>query len=85
MHLCIYGNHILCVCFYLNCYAVRYFLNLINTYNFIICSRQFILPEAVQLTEIYEAAMRSGNSQFSLPAFQSYKLLYAMLLADLGK
>ena len=46
--------------------------------------RLFILPEAVQLTELYGIAVRAGNSQFSLPSFQSFKLLYAMLLADLG-
>ncbi len=47
-------------------------------------ARLFILPEYIQATEVYEAAMRSGNSQYTLPCFQSYKLLYAMFLADMG-
>jgi hypothetical protein len=39
----------------------------------------------LQRTELYEHAKMLGNSQFLLPTFQPYKLLYASMLAEAGK
>ena len=39
---------------------------------------------AIQRSEIFEYAHQLGNSQYVLPFFQPYKLMYAMQLADLG-
>jgi hypothetical protein len=39
----------------------------------------------LQRTELYEHAKMLGNSQFVLPTFQPYKLLYASMLAEAGK
>lgn len=38
-----------------------------------------------QRTEVYEYAMSLGNSQYSLPSLQPYKLVYAAWLADVGR
>eukprot|EP00123_Amoebidium_parasiticum_P006883 comp17720_c1_seq1/m.17644 comp17720_c1_seq1/g.17644 ORF comp17720_c1_seq1/g.17644 comp17720_c1_seq1/m.17644 type:complete len:993 (-) comp17720_c1_seq1:216-3194(-) len=47
--------------------------------------RCFASNEAIQRTEIYEYAMALGNSQYSLPALQPWKLVYALRLADMGR
>ena len=39
---------------------------------------------ALQRTEVYEYAMSLGNSQYSLPGLQPFKLVYAARLADMG-
>jgi hypothetical protein len=46
--------------------------------------RLFVHPEAVQRTEVFEYAKALGNSQYTLPAFQVYKFIYAATLADMG-
>lgn len=38
-----------------------------------------------QRTEIYEYSKVLGNSQFILLPFQPYKLIYAYMLAEVGK
>ncbi|KAH0742058.1 hypothetical protein KY290_035101 [Solanum tuberosum] len=47
--------------------------------------RTYASPEAIQRTEIYEYSKVLGNSQFILPPFQPYKLVYAHMLAEIGK
>ncbi|PHT95984.1 hypothetical protein T459_03866 [Capsicum annuum] len=47
--------------------------------------RTFVSPEAIQRTEIYEYSKVLGNSQFSLVPFQPYKLVYAHMLAEVGR
>ncbi|KAI9111036.1 hypothetical protein K1719_017911 [Acacia pycnantha] len=47
--------------------------------------RTFASPEAIQRTELYEYSKVLGNSQFILLPFQPYKLLYAYMLAEVGK
>nr|XP_016439252.1 PREDICTED: protein transport protein SEC16A homolog [Nicotiana tabacum] len=47
--------------------------------------RTYASPEAIQRTEIYEYSKVLGNSQFILPPFQPYKLLYAHMLAEVGR
>ncbi|GAB2272013.1 hypothetical protein Dimus_006838 [Dionaea muscipula] len=47
--------------------------------------RTYASPEAIQRTEVYEYAKILGNSQISLLPFQPYKLLYAHMLAEVGK
>ncbi|XP_027334766.1 protein transport protein SEC16B homolog [Abrus precatorius] len=47
--------------------------------------RTYASPEAIQMTELYEYAKVLGNSQFILLPFQPYKLIYAYMLAELGK
>ncbi|KAI3813066.1 hypothetical protein L1987_17782 [Smallanthus sonchifolius] len=47
--------------------------------------RTYASPEAIQRTEMYEYAKLLGNSQFTLLPFQPYKLLYAYMLAEVGR
>ncbi|GMH21662.1 hypothetical protein Nepgr_023504 [Nepenthes gracilis] len=47
--------------------------------------RTYARPDAIQRTEVYEHAKVLGNSQFILLPFQPYKLIYAYMLAEVGK
>ncbi|CAN0842265.1 Protein transport protein SEC16B homolog [Linum grandiflorum] len=47
--------------------------------------RTFANPEAIQRTELYEYSKVLGNSQFILQPFQPYKLVYAYMLAEVGR
>ncbi|KAL6981727.1 hypothetical protein U1Q18_023349 [Sarracenia purpurea var. burkii] len=47
--------------------------------------RTYASPEAIQRTEVYEYSKVLGNSQFVLVPFQPYKLIYAHMLAEVGK
>lgn len=47
--------------------------------------RTFASPEAIQRTEVYEYSKLLGNSQFTLLPFQPYKLIYAHMLAEVGR
>ncbi|KAL8103188.1 hypothetical protein AgCh_027648 [Apium graveolens] len=47
--------------------------------------RTYASPEAIQRTEIYEYSKLLGNSQFLLLPFQPYKLVYAHMLAEVGR
>ncbi|KAI3823799.1 hypothetical protein L1987_05241 [Smallanthus sonchifolius] len=47
--------------------------------------RTFASPEAIQRTEVYEYSKLLGNSQFTLLLFQPYKLIYAYMLAEVGR
>ncbi|KAK4262601.1 hypothetical protein QN277_028142 [Acacia crassicarpa] len=47
--------------------------------------RTYASPEAIQRTELYEYSKVLGNSQFMLLPFQPYKLIYAYMLAEVGK
>ncbi|PKA66291.1 hypothetical protein AXF42_Ash006988 [Apostasia shenzhenica] len=47
--------------------------------------RTYACPDAIQRTEIYEYSKVIGNSQFVLLPFQPYKLIYAYMLAEVGK
>ncbi|KAG8659460.1 protein transport protein SEC16B homolog [Manihot esculenta] len=47
--------------------------------------RTYASPEAIQRTELYEYSKVLGNSQFILLPFQPYKLIYAYMLAEVGK
>ncbi|KAF5734901.1 hypothetical protein HS088_TW15G00398 [Tripterygium wilfordii] len=47
--------------------------------------RTYASPEAIQRTEFYEYSKVLGNSQFMLLPFQPYKLIYAHMLAEVGK
>ncbi|CAN4077338.1 unnamed protein product [Withania somnifera] len=47
--------------------------------------RTYASPEAIQRTEIYEYSKVLGNSQFILIPFQPYKLVYAHMLAEVGR
>ncbi|KAL3645591.1 hypothetical protein CASFOL_010771 [Castilleja foliolosa] len=47
--------------------------------------RTYASPEAIQRTEVYEYSKTLGNSQFVLLTFQPYKLVYAQMLAEVGK
>ncbi|GMJ01585.1 hypothetical protein like AT5G47490 [Hibiscus trionum] len=49
------------------------------------CPRTYVSPEAIQRTELYEYSKVLGNSQFLLLPFQPYKLIYAYMLAEVGK
>ncbi|XP_062224379.1 protein transport protein SEC16A homolog isoform X2 [Phragmites australis] len=49
------------------------------------CPRTFVSPEAIQRTEVYEYAKVLGNSQYILLPFQPYKLIYAYMLAEVGR
>ncbi|KAJ1375448.1 Sec16, central conserved domain [Sesbania bispinosa] len=49
------------------------------------CPRTYASPEAIQRTELYEYSKLLGNSQFILHPFQPYKLIYAYMLAEVGK
>ncbi|XP_043715640.1 protein transport protein SEC16A homolog isoform X2 [Telopea speciosissima] len=47
--------------------------------------RTYASPEAIQRTELYEYSKVLGNSQSILLPFQPYKLIYAHMLAEMGK
>ncbi|KAJ8499013.1 hypothetical protein OPV22_009565 [Ensete ventricosum] len=47
--------------------------------------RTYATPDAIQRTELYEYSKVLGNSQFILQSFQPYKLIYAYMLAEVGK
>lgn len=47
--------------------------------------RTYASPEAIQRTELYEYAKVLGNPQYILLPFQPYKLIYASMLAEIGK
>ncbi|VFQ70743.1 unnamed protein product [Cuscuta campestris] len=47
--------------------------------------RTYANPESIQRTEFYEYSKLLGNSQFILLPFQPYKLVYAYMLAEVGK
>ncbi|KAJ8775301.1 hypothetical protein K2173_020305 [Erythroxylum novogranatense] len=47
--------------------------------------RTYTSPEAIQRTELYEYSKVLGNSQYILLPFQPYKLVYAYMLAEVGK
>ncbi|XP_057512759.1 protein transport protein SEC16B homolog isoform X2 [Actinidia eriantha] len=47
--------------------------------------RTYASPDAIQRTELYEYSKLLGNSQFILLPFQPYKLIYAHMLAEVGK
>ncbi|KAL6007833.1 hypothetical protein ACLOJK_033336 [Asimina triloba] len=47
--------------------------------------RTYASPEAIQRTELFEYSKVLGNSQFILLPFQPYKLIYAYMLAEVGK
>ncbi|PWA66364.1 ancestral coatomer element 1, Sec16/Sec31 [Artemisia annua] len=47
--------------------------------------RTYASPEAIQRTELYEYSKLLGNSQFTLLPFQPYKLIYANMLAEVGR
>ncbi|PRQ57499.1 putative COPII coat assembly protein, Sec16 [Rosa chinensis] len=47
--------------------------------------RTYASPEAIQRTELYEYSKVVGNPQFLLLPFQPYKLIYAHMLAEVGK
>ncbi|KAF7828420.1 protein transport protein SEC16B-like protein [Senna tora] len=47
--------------------------------------RTYASPEAIQRTELYEYSKVLGNSQFILLPFLPYKLVYAYMLAEVGK
>ncbi|XP_024993796.1 protein transport protein SEC16A homolog isoform X2 [Cynara cardunculus var. scolymus] len=47
--------------------------------------RTYVSPEAIQRTEVFEYAKLLGNSQFTLLPFQPYKLIYAHMLAEVGR
>ncbi|KAK9273755.1 hypothetical protein L1049_018565 [Liquidambar formosana] len=47
--------------------------------------RTYASPEAIQRTELYEYSKVIGNSQFIVLPFQPYKLIYAHMLAEVGK
>ncbi|KAJ3672644.1 hypothetical protein LUZ60_007365 [Juncus effusus] len=49
------------------------------------CPRTFASPDAIQRTELYEYAKVLGNAQYMLLPFQPYKLVYAHMLAEMGK
>ncbi|CAN8267122.1 unnamed protein product [Cochlearia groenlandica] len=47
--------------------------------------RTYASPEAIQRTELYEYSRTLGNSQYILQPFQPYKVIYAHMLAEVGK
>ncbi|KAG6470320.1 hypothetical protein ZIOFF_071385 [Zingiber officinale] len=47
--------------------------------------RTYATPDAIQRTELYEYSKVQGNSQFILLPFQPYKIIYAYMLAEVGK
>ncbi|CAA7040392.1 unnamed protein product [Microthlaspi erraticum] len=47
--------------------------------------RTYASPEAIHRTELYEYSKTLGNSQFILLPFQPYKVIYAHMLAEVGK
>ena len=53
-------------------------------FPFSLSFEHFSINEAIQCTEVYEYAMSLGNPLFCLHTFQSYKLIYAARLAEMG-
>ncbi|ERN07168.1 hypothetical protein AMTR_s00019p00148170 [Amborella trichopoda] len=49
------------------------------------CPRTYASPEAIQRTEVYEYTKVQGNAQYILLPFQPYKVIYAHMLAEVGK
>ncbi|ANM69872.1 RGPR-like protein [Arabidopsis thaliana] len=49
------------------------------------CPRTYASPDAIQRTELYEYSKTLGNSQYILLPFQPYKIIYAHMLAEVGK
>ncbi|XP_077245056.1 protein transport protein SEC16A homolog [Tasmannia lanceolata] len=47
--------------------------------------RTYASPDAIQRTEFYEYSKAIGNSQFILLPFLPYKIIYAHMLAEVGK
>ncbi|XP_042384723.1 protein transport protein SEC16A homolog isoform X1 [Zingiber officinale] len=47
--------------------------------------RTYASADAIQRTELYEYSKVQGNSQFILLPFQPYKIIYAHMLAEVGK
>ncbi|KAF8117127.1 hypothetical protein N665_0012s0132 [Sinapis alba] len=47
--------------------------------------RTYASPEAIQRTELYEYSKTLGNSQYIMLPFQPYKVIYAHMLAEIGK
>ncbi|GMH26647.1 hypothetical protein Nepgr_028490 [Nepenthes gracilis] len=47
--------------------------------------RTYASPAAIQRTELFEYSKVLGNSQYVLLPFQPYKLIYAHMLAEVGK
>ncbi|KAL8256214.1 hypothetical protein R6Q59_031281 [Mikania micrantha] len=47
--------------------------------------RTYVTPEAIQRTEVYEYSKLLGNTQFTLVPFQPYKIIYAYMLAEVGR
>ncbi|KAG6633509.1 protein transport protein SEC16B homolog isoform X1 [Carya illinoinensis] len=47
--------------------------------------RTYASPGAIQRTELYEYSKVLGNSQYVLLSFQPYKIIYAHMLAEVGK
>ncbi|ESQ39898.1 hypothetical protein EUTSA_v10000744mg [Eutrema salsugineum] len=47
--------------------------------------RTYASPEAIQRTELFEYSKTLGNSQYILLPFQPYKVIYAHMLAEVGK
>ncbi|KAF5460201.1 hypothetical protein F2P56_020085 [Juglans regia] len=47
--------------------------------------RTYASPGAIQRTELYEYSQVLGNSQYVLLPFQPYKIIYAHMLAEVGK
>ncbi|KAK1306606.1 hypothetical protein QJS10_CPA10g00887 [Acorus calamus] len=47
--------------------------------------RTYANSAAIQRTELYEYTKVLGNSQYTLQPFQPYKLIYAYMLAEVGK
>lgn len=47
--------------------------------------RTYASPDAIQRTELYEYAKVLGNPQHIFLSFQPYKLIYASMLAEIGK
>ncbi|KAL8119239.1 hypothetical protein AgCh_016673 [Apium graveolens] len=47
--------------------------------------RTYASSEAIQITELYKYSKSLGNPQFLLLPFQPYKLIYAFVLAEVGK
>ncbi|KAG7532341.1 Protein kinase domain [Arabidopsis thaliana x Arabidopsis arenosa] len=49
------------------------------------CPRTYASPEAIQRTELYEYSKTLGNSQYILLPFRPFKIIYAHMLAEVGK
>eukprot|EP01080_Neovahlkampfia_damariscottae_P012615 gene12615-6520_t len=74
------------------CYLITdYFSNKLLTQNVLLVGGDhifdqdnFITPEAIQRTEIYEFYKKKKNPNFVFPKFQEYKFKYATWLLELG-